>query len=125
MSIAAAIPTAVVEMVVGFILPMLLRAAGGDVTAAGDAARSMLAEYGPQTGQELRLAGDAIFGNLRSLAALGQPADPDAPLAETIEMAKLAVAYARGARLAERRLEALQRARHATEPDAATAWAIA
>jgi len=112
MSLAASNPASVVNLVIGFLLPLLLPTVGGDREAARLLALDLLASYNPQGPRELNLAGEAIAHSLKAFAMLVRSAESDIA-AETLENSlKWACSLSRSSHQAQRRLEALQRARH-------------
>ena len=105
------LPAAVVTMVVGFILPGLLAATGGDAEAAAAMALGLLADYEPQTARELSLAGESIAFNLKGLCMLASAEAPGIAPEEAETALKWASSLQRSSHLAQRRLAQLQRMR--------------
>jgi hypothetical protein len=124
MSFATSIPEAVVNLVVGFLLPLLLPTVGGDRQAASVLALDLLASYNPQGPRELSLAGEAIAHSLKALALLARSAEPDIAAEKLENSLKWACSLSRSSHQAQRRLDALQRARQQTLKAAAEAEAI-
>ena len=111
MSIPASISAAVVDTIIAFLLPLLLPGAGGDIQAANAVALELLADHQPQTGRELRLAGEAIAFSLKGLAMLGKSAEPASSVEGLNSSLKWACSLARSGHQAQRRLDELQRLR--------------
>ena len=113
MSFPATIPTAAIEFVLCMLLPVLLPGLGGDNAAARALAIELLAEQGPRTAHELRLAAEAIGQSLKGLAMLADSAAPDIAPAQLERSLKWATRLARAGHQAQARLDTLQRAPHA------------
>ena len=121
MSFPATVPAAVIDLVVGFLLPLIIGACGGDARFAKATALRMLVEHHARTGNELLLAGSAICYRLRGLAMLAQSVDPDLP-PESVDLAvKAACSLSRTGQQAQRRLDELQRVPPRSAEAAATA----
>jgi hypothetical protein len=104
-----AISAAVVDMVIGFLLPLLLPGAGGNVQAATAVVLELLAGHQPQTARELRLAGEAVAYSLKGLAMLGKASEPGISTEVMDSSLKWACTLARSGHQAQRRLDELQR----------------
>lgn len=105
------VPAAVVTMVVGFILPGMLAATGGDAEAAAAIALGLLADYEPQTARELSLAGESIAYSLKALRMLADAEAPGIAPEEAETALKWASTLHRASHVAQRRLADLQRMR--------------
>ncbi|MFL5252208.1 MAG: hypothetical protein ACJ8AI_04835 [Rhodopila sp.] len=114
MSISASIPTAFVDVVIGCLLPLLLRGTGGDAQAADALARHLLTEYHPRTAQELHLAGESITNRLKSMLLLAASAEPGIAAEAEDTALKWATSLTRAGHQAERKPDRLQRASCAT-----------
>src|SRR5690242_3298844 len=110
MSLPATVPPAIIDVVVGFLLPLILGTCGGDEAAARAAALRLLAEPQPRTGNELLLAGAAIAFRLRGLARLVQSAEPDLSPDAAAIAEKSACGLLRTGDQAQRRLDEALRA---------------
>jgi hypothetical protein len=99
--------------VLGRLALLFLSGAKGDLAAARHAAAHMLAAYGPETEDELRLAAEIISFSLHSLDALSQAATPDMPLTKILRLRGGAVSLSRESHKSQRKLDQLQRDRRA------------
>jgi hypothetical protein len=120
MSIPIHISRVVVNVVLDVLFPLLLIAAGGSHEAARQAAMDMLAEYHPNSAEELGLAGEIIAFRLNALGALRDSSVPGAPLAAMLALLKIAATLRRNETAAQRKLDALQRARRIVAKNADT-----
>ena len=111
MSLANALPGAILETILTRLAALFLTGAAGDMTAARQAAAQMLAAYHPQTEDELRVAANTIAFSFQALEALGQAATPDMPLTKILRLRGSAVSLSRESYKAQRRLDQLQNAR--------------
>lgn len=118
MSIAASIPAAIVDLFVGFLLPLLLPASGGDPGTARATALHLLAELRPQSGRELKLAAESVGLGLKGLAMLAKSAESGASAEAQADAVKWACSLSRGSHQAQRRLDELQRPRRVTRQQA-------
>ncbi len=123
MSSFAHIPAALVEFVVGFVTPMLMRGPEAEPRAARAMALRLLADYNPRTGRELRLAGEAILFGLEGLAVLGSSGINASNQEERFGAAKWACSLARMGHQAQKRLDALRQDPPVREPSAEDAGA--
>lgn len=119
------VPAAGVDMAVALLLPLLLAATGGDATDARALALRSLQDYRPQTVQELAIAAEAIGHGLKSLTLLAQSADPGLIPQKADIAVRRACSLSRAGHQAQRRLEALQRARRSAAPDEHTQAVVA
>ena len=108
--LTAHFPAAMLQTVLGRLAVLFLSGAGGDLDAARQAAATMLAEYDPRTGTELRLATEAISFGFHALEALSLAADPDRKLTQIIRLRGSAVSLSREAHKSQRKLDQLKRA---------------
>jgi hypothetical protein len=115
-SLPATIPQAILDTVLGGLAALFLTGAGGDITAARQAAAHMLAAYRPETQDELRLAAAIVGFSFHALEALGQAAAPDLPFTRILRLRGSAVSLSREAAKAERRLLQLRKARVQDQP---------
>ena len=113
MSLAATLSTVILDTVLGRLALLFLTGAGGDLTLAREAARQMLADYHPETNDELRLAAEIINFSFHALEALGQAATPEMTLNKILCLRGSAVSLSREAHKSRRKLDQLQRDRHA------------
>jgi hypothetical protein len=88
-------PAAILETVLARLAPLFLTGAAGDMNAAREAASRMLADYHPQTEDELRLAANIVGFSFHALEALGQSATPGMPLAKILRLRGSAVSLSR------------------------------
>jgi hypothetical protein len=107
----ANLPTAILDTILAHLATLFPSGAGGDSTAARQAALRMVAEYNPQTVGELRLAALIVSFSLHALVALGQAANPDLPLTRVLRLRGSAVSLSRESDKAQRRLDQCQQAR--------------
>ncbi len=111
------LPAAIVETVLPGLAALFLTGANGDIAAARHAACQMLADYHPETENELRLAANIIAFSFHALEALGQASAPGLSLTRVLRLRGSAVSLSRESAKAERRLGQLQKARQqATQP---------
>jgi hypothetical protein len=102
------LPAAILETVLTRLAALFLTGAGGNLTAARDAAAHMLAAYHPRTTDELRLAANIVSFSFQALEALSQAASPDMSLTRVLRLRGSAVSLSRESAKAERRLTQLQ-----------------
>jgi hypothetical protein len=113
MSLAATLPTAILDTILGRLALLFLTGADGDRAAARDAARKMLAAYHPETENELRLAAEIVSFSFHALEALSQAATPDMPLTRVLRLRGSAVSLSRESHKSQRKLDQLQKDRRA------------
>ncbi|MFO1023707.1 MAG: hypothetical protein U1E70_00870 [Acetobacteraceae bacterium] len=113
MSLSHALPVAAVDMVVMLLVRLIIPLHQVDAAAARTSALAMLAEYDPRTMMELRLAGEIIGLSLNAMQAQGDAAQPDMTMAQRSDARRWAGAFTRTGLAAQRRLEAMQKARRA------------
>jgi hypothetical protein len=111
MSLAATLPAAILDTVLGRLALLFLIGAAGDLVAARHAAHQMLAAYHPETPDELRLAAEIVGFSFQALEALSQAATPDMALTKILRLRGGAVSLSRESHKAQRKLDQLQRAR--------------
>jgi hypothetical protein len=111
MPLATALPSAVLETILIRLAALFLTGAGGDLTAARQAAAHMLAASHPETEDEYRIAANIISFSFNALEALSQAAAPDLPITRILRLRGSAVSLSRESQKAERRLDQLQTAR--------------
>jgi hypothetical protein len=107
------IAQAILDTIIGRLALLFLAGAAGDMTAAREAARQMLAAHGPETPNELTLAAEIVSLQLHTLEALSYAADPDLPLNKIVRLRGSAVSLSRESHKAQRKLDQLQSARRA------------
>ena len=107
--ILAAFSRTIVETVLDMLVPLLMKGAGGDLSAARDEALAMLADYRPQTREELRLVTEIICFGLQALAALREATLPGTPNLVMLDLLKIANVLRRNEATAQRKLDALRR----------------
>jgi hypothetical protein len=107
------IAQAILDTVIGRLALLFLSGAAGDMTAAREAARQILAAHGPETPNELTLAAEIVSLQLHTLEALSYAADPDLPLNKVVRLRGSAVSLSRESHKAQRKLDQLQSARRA------------
>src|SRR5476649_2930005 len=113
MSLPATIAPAILDTVVGRLAVLFLTGAAGDMTAAREAARQMLAAHNAETLGELTLAAEVISLQLHTLEALSYAADPQLSLNNILRLRGSAVSLSRESHKAQRKLDQLQAARRA------------
>jgi hypothetical protein len=111
MSRAATFSATILETILGRLALLFLTGAAGNLNAAREAARQMLAAYQPETDDEFRLAAEVIGFSFHALEALGQAMTPDMPLTRVLRLRGSAVSLSRESHKAQRRLDHLQQAR--------------
>jgi hypothetical protein len=111
MSLPTTIAQAILDTVIGRLALLFLSGAAGDMPAAREAARQMLAAYNPETPDELTLAAEIISLQLHTLEALSYASDPDLSLSKILRLRGSAVSLSRESHKAQRKLDQLQRAR--------------
>ena len=111
MTLSPTLPQAAIDLVVAVLVRLLLPALAGDTDAAKSLAVAMLAEYQPRTIRELGIAGEIISLGLDSLNALAEAAQPGLPAERVVVCRRWACSLSRTGHQAQRRLDALQRAR--------------
>ncbi len=116
MSLVTAIQAAILETILGNLARLFLFGAGGDLSAAHQAASQMVSAYHPQTEDELHLAADIVSFGLHALEALSQAAEPDISLNRQLRLRGSAVSLSREAHKSRRKLDQLQKARAAGIP---------
>jgi hypothetical protein len=113
MSFPTTIAPAIVDTVIGRLALLFLAGAAGDMAAAREAARQMLAAHNPETPDELTLAAEIVSLQLHTLEALSYASDPDLPLNKIVRLRGSAVSLSRESHKARRKLDQLQRTRRA------------
>jgi hypothetical protein len=113
MSFPANIALATLETVIGGLALLFLTGACGDMIAAHYAASQMLAAYNAETPDELGLAAEIVSLQMHTLKALSDSSDPELSLNKILRLRGGAVSLSRESHKARRKLEQLQRARHA------------
>ena len=116
MSLPAAVTPAILDTTLGHLALHFLVGANGDLPAARRAAGHMLAAYGAETGEELRLAAEIIGFGFHALEALSEAACPDLPAAEKARLRGSAVSLSRESHKSQRKLDQLHRARPIASP---------
>jgi hypothetical protein len=111
------VPSVILDTVLGGLALLFLTGAGGDLTAAREAARQMLAAYNPKTPAELTLAAGIIGFSFHALEALGQAADPQLSLNKVLRLRGSAVSLSRESHKSQRKLDQLQHARATQQPE--------
>jgi hypothetical protein len=111
MPLADLFSAAILETVLIRLAALFLAGAGGDSTAARQAALQTLGAYHPETEDELRLAANVIGFGLHALEALAQASTPDLSLTRILRLRGSAVSLSRESAKAQRSLDQLQKAR--------------
>ena len=112
MSPPATIDQAIMDTVLGRIAAFFL-AAAGNMTAAREAARQMLAAHHPETPDELTLAAEIVSLQFQTLEALSDAAEPDLSQNKVLRFRGGAIGLSRESHKAQRKLDQLQHARRA------------
>ncbi|HVZ08326.1 hypothetical protein [Rhodopila sp.] len=107
----AAFSTVILAVVLDPLIFLLLPAAGGDATAAGDEALEMIAEFEPATREELRLAAEISAFGLQVNATLRDAGRASLNEAAAQALRRTACQLQRSETSARRLLSSLQRAR--------------
>lgn len=107
------IPAPILETIIARLAPLFLAGARGDLGSARAAAGHLLASYGTETIEELRLAANIVTLGFHFLEALGQASMPDMPITRIIRLRSGAVALSRECRKTEQQLERLRKTRNA------------
>jgi hypothetical protein len=115
------IPQAAIDAVLLIVAPFFLQATGGDIALAREAASLTLADYNIESQEELRLATEVISFSFQVLQALSQAAEPGIPIGRQLRLRGGAVSLRRSEKLAQDKLDQLQRARRATLAEPAPA----
>src|SRR4051812_18493287 len=105
------IPAIVVNAVMDLLFPLLMTAARGNAADARQAALEMVAEHRPATREEYRLAGEIIAFSFQALYALRAASMPGIPNGAHLKLLNTANGLRRTEAAAQRKLDALQRAR--------------
>jgi RNA 3'-terminal phosphate cyclase len=113
MSLPATIAPAILDTVIGRLAVLFLTGAAGDMNAAREAGRQMLAAHNAETLGELTLAAEVISLQLHTLEALSYAADPQLSLNNILRLRGSAVSLSRESHKAQRKLDQLQAARRA------------
>ncbi len=112
------LPTAILETVLTAITTLFLPGANNDAALARLAAKELLADYRPQTADELSLAATIISCSFRALDILVQAAAKDLPTPQMLRLHASAIGLNREAAKAQRQLTQLQKERRqAQKPD--------
>src|SRR5690349_17045704 len=101
-----------IDAVLDLLFPLLLTIAGSR-EAAIKVAREMLAEYCPESAEELGLAAEIIAFRHKALAAMRDATRAEAAGAPALPLLRVANGLRRSQASAQRKLDALQRARRA------------
>jgi hypothetical protein len=113
MSLPATIAQAILDTVIGRLAVLFLTGAAGDMAAAREAARQMLAAHNAETPGELTLAAEVISLQFHTLEALSYASDPRLSLNKILRLRGSAVSLSRESHKAQRKLDQLQSARRA------------
>jgi hypothetical protein len=113
MSLSATIAQAIWDTVIGRLAVLFLTGAAGDMTAAREAARQMLAAHNAATPGELTLAAEIISLQFHTLEALSYASDQQLSLNKVLRLRGSAVSLSRESHKAQRKLDQLQAARRA------------
>ena len=110
-SLPAAITPATLDTILGHLATHFLAGANNDLPTARHAASHVLAAYGAETEEELRLAAEIISFGFHALEALSEAASPDLPAPEKHLLRGTAVNLSRESHKSQRKLDQLRRAR--------------
>jgi hypothetical protein len=116
MTFAKTIPAIILHTILTRLGTLFLTGAGGDPSAAQEAAAQMLAAYRLETAEDLRLAAHVISFSLHGLEALGQASAPNITLSGTLRLRASAVSLNRASEKTQRRLDEVQQARPEAVP---------
>jgi hypothetical protein len=109
------LPAIILDTVLGRLAPLFLISAGGNLTAARQAAQQMLAAYHPETPDELSLAAEIITFSFQALEALSQAA-ADISINQKLRLRGSAVSLSRESHKSQRKLDQQQKARRTGTP---------
>ncbi|MDR3532060.1 MAG: hypothetical protein P4L90_16110 [Rhodopila sp.] len=123
MSLSTLVTPAILDKVIGDLVPVFLTSVGGDLIAARNAAGSMLAAYDVETEEELRLAAEITSFGFGALDALGKSMNPDLPLNAVLRLRGCANSLQRSKHQCQRALDALRKRRRLAAVTAAEALA--
>ncbi|MBS0639655.1 MAG: hypothetical protein JSS43_07270 [Proteobacteria bacterium] len=118
----ANISDTVVCTILDLLLPLFLRYAGTRENACR-VVLDLLTEQKPQTNEELGLIAEIIGFRYKALGLIRNSEHPDIPLGAVLQLTKTANALRRNEAAAQRKLDALRRARHAEQEAAPAAEA--
>jgi hypothetical protein len=111
MSPTAIISPALLDLILGPLAELFLKAAAEDMTVARHSASQMLAAYNAETPEELRIAAEVITFSLHSLDALRKAAEPGLSLNKVLSHRSNAIGLSRESHKSQRKLDQLQHAR--------------
>ncbi len=120
MSLATIITPAILDKIIGLLVPLFLTGAAGDLLTARHAASRLLADYQPETEEELRLAAEIICFGFGALDALSQSMAPNLTLNAILRLRGSANTQQRSANQCQRTLDKLRTQRRRVQADQIT-----
>ena len=118
MSFPITIAPAILEKIIGLLVPLFLTETGGDLLAAQHAARCLLADYDVETEEELRLAAEIIGFGFGALEFLSQSMAPGLTMNAVLRLRGSANAQHRSANQCQRTLDKLRKDRRIAKAEA-------
>jgi hypothetical protein len=109
---------------ISHIAPLFMAAAKVEEQAARAAVTDLLADYKPQTNEELTLAADIVHYRFLAMDNLARSSDPELSLTKVLRLRGSAVSLSREAHKAQRKLDKLQASRTTLIPEAGLAETI-
>ena len=103
---------------ISHIAPLFMAAAKVEEQAARAAVTDLLADYKPQTNEELTLAADIVHYRFLAMDNLARSSDPELSLTKVLRLRGSAVSLSREAHKAQRKLDKLQASRTTLIPEA-------
>jgi hypothetical protein len=111
MSASVDVTPAFLDRILTLLAPLFLAATSGDMEAARETVRALLADYGARTDSELRLAALVVSFGFGSLDALSKAANPALSLDEVMDLRDNATALSKAGDHCQTALDKLQRQR--------------
>ena len=108
MSVSTIVTPAILDKVIGLLMPFFLDGVGGDPQAARHAVSRLLADYDCETEEELRLAAEIIGFGFGALDALGKSMAPGLSLNAILRLRGSANTQHRSANQCQRTLDQLR-----------------
>ena len=115
MSAFAAIDPVFLEMIVTRLLPWFLTVAGNNTEAARTTALGLLADYNPETEDELTLAAEVAVFSLNGIDAAARSMAPDLTFSAMLRLHRSAIAHSRAAHKGRLALAKLRKERLAAK----------
>jgi hypothetical protein len=119
MALPTLLSPTILAATVNQIAPLFMPGANGDHQAAREAVTALLADYKPQTNEELTLAADIVHYRFLAADNLARSSDPELSLTKVLRLRGSAVSLSREAHKAQRKLDKLQAIRASATPQPA------